>query len=230
MSSNHAATRTLNVYEAMRADILSGRVAPGEKLPFAALVERYQGSVGIIREGLQRLTEQGLVEAEPQRGFSVVKISAEDLQDLTTARVEIEVLALRYALRNGDTEWEALLVAAHHRMATTPQYGDDPQRFAEPWAKAHGAFHNALLAGCANRRILTAALSLRDSAELYWRWSAPHFDRDRDIAQEHRDILDASIGRDTGRACELLSKHICRTTESLLVGMGETAGLSNGRS
>lgn len=221
MAAIRSASRTSDVYDAIRADILSGRLEPGGRLAFAALVERYQSSVGVIREGLQRLAEQGLVESEPQRGFQVVSVSPEDLLDLTTARVEIEVLALRYALRDGDTEWEAQLMAAHHRMATTPQYGDDTQRFTDPWAKAHGAFHHALLAGCGNRRIFAAALGLRDAAELYWRWSAPHHDRARDIAREHRDIMEASIARDADRACDLLSRHISRTTERLIAGMAD---------
>lgn len=219
MANASSRGRNFDVYDAIRSDILGGRLEPGERLAFAALVERYQSSVGVIREGLQRLVEQGLVESEPQRGFQVVSVSAEDLHDLTTARVEIEVLALRYAVSDGDTEWEAQLIAAHHRMFTTPQYGEDSQRFAEPWAKAHSAFHHALLAGCRNRRIRTAALTLRDAAELYWRWSAPHYDRDRDIAQEHRDIMEASIARDTERACDLLTRHISRTTDMLLLGM-----------
>ena len=56
---------------AMRSDILSGRLTPGAKLPFAELAARYGGSTSVIREGLTRLVEQGLVQAEPQHGFRV---------------------------------------------------------------------------------------------------------------------------------------------------------------
>lgn len=220
-ASPRSASRTADVYDVLRADILSGRLAPGERLAFAALVERCRSSVGVIREALQRLTEQGLVDSRPQRGFFVVEVSVEDLRDLTVARSEIEVLALRYAITDGDTEWEAQLLAAHHRMAILPHYTDEGQRFTEGWAVAHTAFHHALLAGCANRRILAAAVSLRDAAELYWRWSAPRFDRDRDIAREHREILEAAIGRDAERAGDLLTRHICRTTDSLIRGMAD---------
>jgi DNA-binding GntR family transcriptional regulator len=217
-------TASGDVYDAMRSDILNGRLSPGERLTFAGLIERYQRSVGAIREGLQRLTEQGLVESEPQRGFNVASVSAEDLQDLTEARAEIEILALRFALRDGDTEWEAQLVAAHHRMAAIPQYGEDPQRFTEAWAQAHVAFHHALIAGCRNRRILSAAVALRDAGERYWRWSAPRYDRERDIASEHRDILAATLARDTDLACTLLVEHITRTTEHLLPRLIDSQG------
>jgi len=214
--------RAEHVYEALRRDILSGRVEPGARLPFAELVERYHSSIGVIREGLQRLLEQGLVTSEPRLGFFVITVGADELRELTTARTEIEVLALRYAIKDGDTEWEAQLVAAHHRLSAARQYdGDDADGFTDLWARAHAGFHQALLAGCGNRHILAAALSLRDAAELYWRWSAPHYDRERDIAQEHRDIADAALARDTARASELLSTHICRTTNALLIGMLE---------
>ena len=220
-ASSRSTNRATDVYDAIRADIISGRLEPGERLAFAVLVERYRSSIGVIREGLQRLTEQGFVESRPKYGFSVVAVSADDLRDLTVARTEIEVLALRYAVADGDTEWEAQLLAAHHRMASLPQYADDGNRFTDSWAAAHKAFHHTLLAGCGNRRILAAAESLRDAAELYWRWSAPHYDRDRDIAREHREIMEAAISRDPARAGELLTRHICRTTDRLIAGMAE---------
>lgn len=208
---------TARVYQALRADILAGRIAPGSRLGFAALVDRYDCSVGAIREALQRLGEQELVVAEPKRGFRVVEISPEDLSDLTEARCEIEVLALRYAVDCGDLEWESKVVAAHHRMERTPMYAPaDPDRFNDDWVLAHAGFHQALLAGCPNRRILATAGALRDSAELYRQWSAPRHDRKRDIAAEHRAILDAAVRRDAGLACELLTAHIQRTTDALL--------------
>ena len=212
-----APSRTARVYEAVRADILAGRLAPGSRLGFAGLVETYKCSIGVIREALQRLAEQGLVTSAPKLGFRVVEISEEDLVDLTDARCEIEVLALKYAIAGGDLGWEGRVVAAHHRLERTPQYDPaDPARFSEDWVLAHGEYHQALLDGCTNNRILATATMLRDSAELYRRWSAPLHDRDRDIAGEHRAILDAAVGRDSGRACELLCTHIRRTTDALL--------------
>jgi DNA-binding GntR family transcriptional regulator len=209
--------RTARVYEALRSDILAGRIAPGTRLGFAALVDSYGCSVGAIREALQRLSEQALVIAEPKRGFRVMDVSAGDLRDLTEARCAIEVLAVRYAIERGDLAWETGVVAAHHRLERTPQYSEaDPGRFSDEWAIAHAAFHQALLDGCTNTRILATATALRDSAELYRQWSAPQHDRDRDIAGEHRAILQASVARDADLACELLTVHIQRTTDALL--------------
>ena len=223
-----ATTRTgsnrSGAYDRIRSDILSGRVAPGTKLPFAALVEDYQCSIGAIREALQRLSEQGLVVSEWQQGFRVVDITVDDLLDLTQARCEIEVLALRYAIESGDVTWESDAVAAHHRLDRTPMYdAEDPARFSEDWVDAHHRFHSALLAGCSNARILAVANSLRDSGELYRRWSAPLHDKKRDIAGEHRAILDAVVARNADLASALLATHIRRTTDKLIEGTAAPA-------
>lgn len=212
-------SRTTRVYEAIRSDILAGRVPPGSRLGFAGLVETYESSIGAIREALNRLLEQGLVTSEPKRGFRVMSISTDDLRDLTDARCEIEVLALRYAVRHGSTQWEADIIAAHHMLDRADQFDpSDPSRFSDEWVDAHARFHRALLDGCPNSHILSCATTLRDSAELYRLWSAPQHDRSRDIAGEHGSIMTATIGRDEFLAAELLTRHIRRTTEVLLVG------------
>jgi DNA-binding GntR family transcriptional regulator len=216
-ASTPARATKAGVFDDLRSDILAGRLDPGSKLPFAALVTRFGCSVGAIREALQRLAEQGLVISEWQQGFRVTDISPEDLADLTDARCEIEILALRYAIKNANVEWEAQAMSAHHILDRTPMYDEsDPARFSEQWIEAHAAFHDALLLGCPNRRIRTVALSLRESAELYRRWSAPLHDRDRDIAAEHRAIIDAVVARDVDLASGLLCTHIRRTTNKLL--------------
>ncbi|WP_229480101.1 GntR family transcriptional regulator [Mycolicibacterium mageritense] len=213
------------MYDALRADILSGRLAPGVKLPFNSLVDQYRCSIGAIREALQRLAEQGLVISEWQQGFRVVDVTVDDLRDLTVARCEIETLALRYAVEHGDVAWEAAAVSAHHVLQRAPMYDpDDPARFSDEWVQAHQRFHSALLAGCGNVRILSIANALRDSAELYRRWSAPLHDRDRDIEAEHRAILDAVVARDGELASDLLTAHIQRTTDKLIEGLSEEQG------
>jgi DNA-binding GntR family transcriptional regulator len=216
--SGPAVSRTQAVFDELRADILSGRLAPGDKLQFARLVEHYRGSIGVIREALQRLVEQGLVQSEAQQGFRVVPISRDDLADLTTARCAIEGLAIRMAAEAGDVQWESEIVAAHHVLSRAPQFADPKTgEFTEEWAEAHRRFHLALIQACPNRRILAAAQSLRDSAELYRRWSASvGQDRKRDLAREHRELLDLCLARDAEGAQTALANHLRRTSAPLL--------------
>jgi DNA-binding GntR family transcriptional regulator len=63
------------VHARMRADVLAGVYAPGEKLKFADLCERYAASVAVVRESLTRLVEQGLAVSEPRIGFRVAPLT-----------------------------------------------------------------------------------------------------------------------------------------------------------
>lgn len=211
-------TKAERVYEVLRADILAGRLQPGSRLRYAELCDRYETSTGVLREAMLRLSEQGLVKGEPQQGFQVVDLSIEDLRDLTGARVVLESLALRSALDDGDIEWESRILASHHRLSRTAQYdADDPDRLSDEWVAEHAEFHRALLDGCTNRRIKEIASSLRDSAELYRRWSLPlGKGADRDVAAEHDQLLQAVLDRDTDRAVQSLTNHITATSNILL--------------
>jgi DNA-binding GntR family transcriptional regulator len=206
------------VYAELRADILAGRLQPGERLRYTELCERYGTSMGVMRESMLRLAEQGLARGESQQGFQVTPLSKDDLLDLTVARREIEALTLRRAIDDGDVEWEAALLAAHHRLSRAPIIDpDDPKRLSDAWVAAHADFHDSLLNGCANQRLKSIAAALRDSAELYRRWSLPlGHESERDVGSEHTEILEAAVARDTNRAVELLDSHIQRTTSSLL--------------
>ncbi|WP_326836933.1 GntR family transcriptional regulator [Amycolatopsis rhabdoformis] len=213
-------TRNERVYLGIRTEILSGKRRPGERLATAELTKTFDSSVGVVRESLLRLSERGLVQVRPMQGFFVADVSLEDLHDLTEARLDIETLALRYSIEQGDAEWEARLVGAHHLLSLTHRHVDGAvERFTADWGKAHGAFHAALIDGCRNRRILSVAQRLRDSAELYRRWSVeidPY--QDRDIEGEHDALLRAALDHDTDRAVALLVEHIQKTQEVLRQG------------
>lgn len=202
----------------LRRDILGGRLLPGERLSPSLVAERYGVSLGVVREALTRLAEQGLVVSEPQQGFSVIPLSRADLLDLTATRLEIETLALRRSVERGDVEWQSRLVATHYVLEHTGQLDpDEPRALSDGWARAHHDFHHLLLAACGSKRLLEIADSLRDSAEVYRRWSTPLDGRTAgDIAREHRAILDAVQAGDADRAAAELARHISHTTEVLV--------------
>src|SRR5580658_5690255 len=219
-----AATRTEQVYEVLRSDLLNGILQPSQKLKMVALTERFGVSQSVIREALTRLTEQGLLVATPQRGFRVRDLSVEDIAELTETRVEIESLALRLAIERGDLEWETGILAAHHRLDRTPAIRDDGT-VSEDWAIQHRDFHQALLTGCGNRRLESVVNSLRDGAELYRRWYwVLTDDHQRDLAREHRELKELALARDADRAIEVLTEHIDRAP-SLLIAYAREHGV-----
>ncbi|HEV3361053.1 MAG TPA: GntR family transcriptional regulator [Pseudonocardiaceae bacterium] len=213
--STSAKTRTDEVHARLRADILGGRFAPGERLKFTPLCQSYDASVGLIREVLSRLAEQGLVLANPQVGFQVTPISVDDLLDLTRTRTDIECLALRRGIERGDMAWRARLVATHFVLADTPRRDTStPTRVTPAWEAAHADFHDALLAGCGSPRLHAIATTLRDSACLYRRWSEAidPADATRDPAGEHAAIFQYAIDGDVESAVTALAAHIELTT------------------
>jgi len=220
------ATRTEQVYEVIRSELLNGGLRPGQKLKMVELAERFGVSQSVIREALTRLTEQGLLVATPQRGFRVRDLSIEDIAELTETRIQIEALALRLAVERGDLQWETGILAAHHRLERTPVTSDDGT-VSEDWSGHHRDFHQALLTGCSNRRLESVANSLRDSAELYRRWYwVLTDDHQRDLAREHRQLKDLALARDADRAIEVLTEHIDRAP-SLLIAYAREHGVDD---
>ncbi|HWA45614.1 MAG TPA: FCD domain-containing protein [Hypericibacter adhaerens] len=208
---------TQGAYEQLRADLLACRILPGSRLKIQELCNRLSVSLGAIREALSRLTSEGLVVAEPQRGFRAAPISEADLQDLTKVRIEIESLCLRRAIEVGDVDWEARLVAAFHRLSRTPERVEaDPARSSDEWAEAHAAFHTALADGCDSPWLLRLRRQLYDQSERYRRLSVPLTTRTRNIGAEHQAIVDATLARDADKAVALLSAHLSATTRILL--------------
>jgi DNA-binding GntR family transcriptional regulator len=217
MSKESSPNMTQGAYESLRADLLACRILPGKKLKIQELCTRCSVSLGAIREALSRLTSEGLVVAEPQRGFRAAPISASDLVDLTMVRVEIDSLCLRRAIACGDVDWESRLVAAAHRLARTPERApDDPARSNEDWAEAHAAFHLALVDGCDSLWLLHLHSLLYAQSERYRRLSVPFAISGRNVNEEHQAIVTATLARDAEGATQLLATHLEATTHILL--------------
>jgi DNA-binding GntR family transcriptional regulator len=217
------------VYQKLRADILSCRLRPGAKLQINTLAGDREVSLGVVREALTRLSAEGLVVAEPQRGCHVAPVSLEDLTDLTNTRIEIENLCLTRSIEQGGVEWETVIVAALHRLSRTSYWapGDD-RRLSEEWAAAHSAFHEALVSATGSIWLSRIRSSLYQQSERYRRLSVPVRSSKRDVEEEHRAISKATLGRQKARACELMREHLILTMNIIIKGLPLQHDLSAG--
>ncbi len=210
---------TQDAYERLRADLLACRLRPGARLKINELCQALSVSLSAVREALARLTSEGLVVAEPQRGFRAAPISVEELRDLTAVRTDIEGLCLERAIAAGDVDWEAQLVAAFHRLSRTPEREpEDPDRMSEAWSVAHAAYHEALVAGCDSPWLLRLRATLYAQNERYRRLSVPLAEVARDLNREHQDLVEAVLARDPARSRALMAQHLELTTRVLLKG------------
>jgi len=202
---------TESAYQAIRSDILAGRLEPGRKLRIQDLVDRLQVSPSVIREALSKLSAESLVMAEPQRGFRVTAIDMEDVRDLTAVRIDIEAKCLRQAISAGDLKWESDIVAAFHALAHTPYRTD---AISDDWSAAHAIFHASLVAACKSRWLLRIREQLFAQADRYRQINIRSSTSDRDVVGEHSRIADAVLCRDENLAIERMTAHL-RATEVL---------------
>ncbi|QYZ69573.1 GntR family transcriptional regulator [Neotabrizicola shimadae] len=209
-----AGSRTAEVYEALKEELLNGDHAPGSKLAIEALALRFGVSPGAVRESLSRLTSDRLVEALPQRGFLVAPISQDDLTDLTEVRIDIETRCLRRSIERGTLEWEARLLSTWHQVS---HVGDSPQGRAHPdWPRLHAQLHDDLVAACGSPWWLRLREVLYMQAERYRRLILPRAQAARDINAEHRAIVERTLARDADAAVAALADHMQRTAQDLL--------------
>jgi len=145
-------------------------------------------------------------------------VSEDGLAQLTGARAEIDTLVTRLAIADGDIAWEADVVAKHHSLVRVSSSTTSPE-ISQEWLEAHEAFHVAILRGSQNAYLVEIASRLRSISVVYRAWSAPAAKRThRDLAREHREVMEAVIARDPDRAARLTESHIRRTTELLISG------------
>jgi DNA-binding GntR family transcriptional regulator len=131
---------------------------------------------------------------------------------LATRRLTVHV-----PVDNGGVAWESDVLAAHHRLSSEPMYLlADPETRSPAWAKCHIEFHHARINACGSTLLLDLCVRLSDSAELYRAWSVSRGETNRDIAGEHKALLDAAIAHDADAAVSLYRQHVGRTVESVL--------------
>ena len=199
------------------ADIIEGKLVPGEKLRLPDLSARYDCGISPLREALARLSSTGLVEQEDQKGFRVSTVSREDLSDLTEVRTEIECLALRRSIERGNVEWEAQIVSAHHKLSRINYLSTPNSReLSSGWEAAHQDFHLALVSACQSRWLLQFRNILAQQTARYRRLIVTIGMGKRDVGEEHAALLEAVIGRNAERACDLIAAHFTKTAEIVL--------------
>jgi len=194
-------------YRRIRADIIFGRLPPSQKLKLDSLKETYETSVSTLREILNRLSSEGLVVAEGQRGFEVTPISATDLREIAALRLLLETHALEQSFERGEMEWEARLVATHYKLSRMEQLmatGDTSR--AEDWKRYDWEFHQALISACGSKLLMETHSAVFDK---YLRYQMVALSYRGEIAsREHQQLLDAALKRDQKTAIKILTVHI----------------------
>src|SRR5579872_97746 len=203
-----------NVYESLRSDILSCRLAPGDDVREQDLALRYAVSRQPVREALLRLEREHLVTVQPRQGYRVNPISLSDARDLLRFRLALEPACVAEAIEHApDKSLKAL---------------DDYRRFAgdhEKFIAYNRAFHSALAHASGNRRMAGALCDLIGQADRLVRVSLANI-RDHDptrLVAEHVELIEAMQRRDTRTALRLIKAHINQTEKRVLPALKRNA-------
>jgi DNA-binding GntR family transcriptional regulator len=194
-------------YRRVRADIVYGRLAPGQKLTLDRMRDTYGSAVSTLREIFNGLASEGLITAEGARGFEVASISPDNLREVAAMRQLLECDALRSSFEAGDVEWEGRVVAAHHKLASLERrmaIGDRSQE--ETLRRYDWEFHNALISACGSRVLLDMHAGIYDKYLRYLMLASVF--RGEPVVQEHRKLLTFALERDWRSAQATTITHI----------------------
>jgi DNA-binding GntR family transcriptional regulator len=191
------------VRNALRAAVVSGELAAGTVHSAPALATRFGVSATPVREAMIDLVGEGLVVAQPNKGFRVTAVSDQDLDEVTTVRLLLEPPATRTAVpRVPPQDVPALRELAQH-IVTAAEQGD-----LIGYVEADRVFHLALLGYTGNRHLLQVVSQLRAQTRLLG--LAPLVENGTlvESAAEHHQLVDF-VGSQDAEAAELfMHRHI----------------------
>ncbi len=203
--------------QAIRLDIVRGRLAPGAPLRTQTLCDEYGCSLAPLREALSWLAADGLATVESQRGFRVATLSPHEWKDIVARRLETEVKALTLSIRHGDDRWEGQVVRRAHEYALASQrLLANPTDLDEAWEDPHRALHMALLAACGSPWLLKFCASLYDHCDRYRRLARPPAPTLHQLAGSENALVAAVLARQGPLARRLLREHIEEIGQSVL--------------
>jgi DNA-binding GntR family transcriptional regulator len=210
-------TQASSVYDRLQADILTGKLRPGLKLRLKDLIERYKTGNSPLREALTRLSANGMVVREENRGFRVPPASNKELMEITRTRCWLEEIAIRESIANGDSDWEERIVLAFHWLARAARSTEESAKSTSPeWEEHHRDFHLALISACNSDILIGFCTELHQRSFRYRNLAEVVEYRDRHELEEHEVLQHAVLNRDVEKAVDLLKKHYTVTSEILV--------------
>lgn len=190
----------------LRERILSGAAAPDLPLRQDAIAAELGVSKIPLREAMARLEHEGLVRAEPNRGWFVRPLDAAEAREVFALRLKLEPeLAALASCEAGDPE----------RAAASAAFSSLERAADRDRGAANRAFHLALVSPAGRPVTFDIVERLHVLADRYVRKHLEPRGRDARADAEHRTLLDAWCARDREAVASLLTDHIARTLDDL---------------
>jgi len=201
--SENARLLSTDLVSKLRIEILAERMRPGEKLTELSICGQFGVSRTPVREALKNLEAEGLVKMVPNRGAFVVGLTADDIRDLYTIRMQNEMQAVRWAIERRTKEEIEAIEESLDFMRFYTERGD-----AQRMRSINAGFHKRIAAASHNRIIADSLARIQD----YTRYSLrvlPYLESDLAvILKEHKAIFAAFKASDPEAGALAMKKHI----------------------
>jgi DNA-binding GntR family transcriptional regulator len=212
--TEEAIDQPASVYEAIREDIILGRLEPNERLKVADLAERYRTSTNPVREALQQLRGEGFVLMEPNRGARVRPIDETFVRDI----IEIEVL-IEPAL----TRWFVSIVNDADIVALEAVQAEiEALNFTDP--VRHGQldtrFHQLIYDRHYNRHAAELWWKHREILRAISRRFPTSLSRRVAVISEHRELIERIRAQDADGAAAVIARHVEGSGRHVIEQMG----------
>jgi DNA-binding GntR family transcriptional regulator len=195
--------RPETLLERLRHEILRGGMAPGLPLRQDEIAARHGVSKIPVREALLQLVAEGLVTAQPNRGFIVSQLSPQEAEEILELRAVLECEAVRVAMRNMTDDD----IAGAARILDQAEATDALDR----WSDLNWEFHAALYGPAKRKRLLDMIRQVSYPTDRYIRVLIANANYRGRAEREHRAILSACEMRNADAAAALLNQHIRET-------------------
>lgn len=200
------------VASTVREAIAQGQIAPGEQLGEVELAKQLGVSRGPLREGLQRLTQEGLLVGHRNRGLFVIEMTAERVKDMYLARQAVERGAAEQVHTRGDARaaGRALLAVVERMLRASGQ--DDDTLVTE----SDLAFHELLVRRSESPRLVWMHQTLLTETRMCLNALVPTYDSNEARVEEHRAIAQALLDEDADCTDRLVVAHMHDGLQRLL--------------
>lgn len=203
------------VYNGLRKAILTGEIAPDERLTEVGLGNVLGTSRTPIREALRKLEMEGLVQIIPRSGARVAPITESDLRDVLEVRRSLDSLSARLACRRGDALQKEKLWNAHQCFEKAVADRDKAAIL-----RADVCFHDRITEAAGNKKLIQVMNSLADQTYRYRFEYIKDDDVYRDLLEEHRRIFDAISRGNEDEAAAACEAHVDRQEVRIRKALG----------
>ncbi len=197
------------VFAQIEEAILNGQLTSGETVTENKLCELLSVSRTPVREALNRLRQEGLIE-ETAKGAVVVGITEKDLDDIYEVRLRIEGLSSALCAESITNEQLAEL---EETVALQEFYTSRGQ--ADSIKNLDSRFHEQIYSYCGSKILSSLLTDLHRKVQRFRRASVENPDRARAAVAEHRKILEALRAHDKVLAEQLAVEHIRNARASI---------------